>query len=456
MKSTLGEESTFLRQAPGHARLCATGALSSATLNRFQGVLSACSQRFPISRRDPVGCPAADARRNSRRSVAHDVTTKAHRSRRARVSSRRSEVRSQPAPSARMARQRPPRPPRLLRRSRPRNPPPTKTPRMRPVKAPRGKPRRMRAAPVAASAAQAARSIRMRARPMRRARAPHAKPRRTPASGRPFRSPSISAKIGRMKWPNESDEYRRARDELLAGELELRRSEEAVAAQRRALPLGGEVPEDYVFDGGDGRCACQSSSRTARTRCFSTTSCSSRTSTATRSGRHARAARRSSTRSTGPRSTSRSRSTSPWSRRRRSSGFSRMRSHAAGGTHVCFRPRTTPSSADYNAESPDGAQTPIATVFTRRDGTIRHFWSSELFDAPTDPSQHPRHVDFMWPLWAMLDRTPEGRGTDWQPQLELARRCRYGIGEARARRDRGSARRRVVWTSTLGRWSKTP
>ena len=74
--------------------------------------------------------------------------------------------------------------------------------------------------------------------------------------------------------------------------------------------------------------------------------------------------------------------------------------------------------ADYNAESPDGAQWPIATVLTRSDGTIRHFWSSELFDAPTDPGQHPRHVDFMWPLWAMLDRTPEGRGTDWHPQLE--------------------------------------
>jgi predicted dithiol-disulfide oxidoreductase (DUF899 family) len=51
-------------------------------------------------------------------------------------------------------------------------------------------------------------------------------------------------------------------------------------------------------------------------------------------------------------------------------------------------------------------------------GTIRHFWSSELAGAPTDPGQYPRHVDFMWPLWAMLDRTPEGRGTGWRPQLE--------------------------------------
>ena len=51
-----------------------------------------------------------------------------------------------------------------------------------------------------------------------------------------------------MNWPNQTDEYRSARDALLQAEIELRRSEEAVAAQRRALPLGGEVTGDYVFD----------------------------------------------------------------------------------------------------------------------------------------------------------------------------------------------------------------
>jgi predicted dithiol-disulfide oxidoreductase (DUF899 family) len=47
-----------------------------------------------------------------------------------------------------------------------------------------------------------------------------------------------------MNRPNQADEYRRARDELLQAEIELRRQEEAVAAQRRALPLGGEVTGD--------------------------------------------------------------------------------------------------------------------------------------------------------------------------------------------------------------------
>jgi len=40
----------------------------------------------------------------------------------------------------------------------------------------------------------------------------------------------------------------------------------------------------------------------------------------------------------------------------------------------------------------------------------------ELLRAEID--LHPRHVDFMWPLWAVLDRTPEGRGTDWAPELD--------------------------------------
>lgn len=55
-----------------------------------------------------------------------------------------------------------------------------------------------------------------------------------------------------MNFPNESDAYRRARDELLQAEIELRRHEEKVAAQRRALPLGGEVTRDYIFDSPNG------------------------------------------------------------------------------------------------------------------------------------------------------------------------------------------------------------
>jgi len=56
-----------------------------------------------------------------------------------------------------------------------------------------------------------------------------------------------------VRFPGESEAYRSARDELLDDEIELRRQVEAVAAKRRDLPLGGEVPEDYVFVRRDGR-----------------------------------------------------------------------------------------------------------------------------------------------------------------------------------------------------------
>ena len=50
-----------------------------------------------------------------------------------------------------------------------------------------------------------------------------------------------------FRYPNESDEYRAARDALLDAEVKLRALTEEVAAQRRALPRGGKLAQDYVF-----------------------------------------------------------------------------------------------------------------------------------------------------------------------------------------------------------------
>ena len=52
-----------------------------------------------------------------------------------------------------------------------------------------------------------------------------------------------------VRFPNESAAYRAARTALLAEEIDLRRHLERVAAQRRALPPGGEVIGDYRFEG---------------------------------------------------------------------------------------------------------------------------------------------------------------------------------------------------------------
>ena len=53
--------------------------------------------------------------------------------------------------------------------------------------------------------------------------------------------------------PNESPQYRTARNALLAEEIALRRQVETVAKMRRGLPPGGEVKGDYCFKSEDGR-----------------------------------------------------------------------------------------------------------------------------------------------------------------------------------------------------------
>jgi predicted dithiol-disulfide oxidoreductase (DUF899 family) len=71
--------------------------------------------------------------------------------------------------------------------------------------------------------------------------APKASPRDMNEWRATLRDPNI-------KFPGESSEYRRARNELSEAEDEFRRLNEKVAAQRRALPVGGLLAEDYVFE----------------------------------------------------------------------------------------------------------------------------------------------------------------------------------------------------------------
>src|SRR5713101_8435111 len=75
-------------------------------------------------------------------------------------------------------------------------------------------------------------------------------------------------------------------------------------------------------------------------------------------------------------------------------------------------------SRDYFGVLPDGSEVPAFNVFTRRDGTIRHFWSGEMTGSTADPGQDPRGAPDPAPLWMVLDSTPEGRGADWYPKLD--------------------------------------
>jgi predicted dithiol-disulfide oxidoreductase (DUF899 family) len=221
-----------------------------------------------------------------------------------------------------------------------------------------------------------------------------------------------------MRFPGESEEYRSARDRLLQSEIELRRREESVAAQRRELPLGGEIPVDYEFDGVSGRVRLSELFEDGKDTLFlysfmfipgerglplegACPSCTSIIDGMDGAAQHLAQQVSFVVVAKAP--------IEQFAAHAQSRGWRHARLLSSGGSTF---------NRDYLAENEQGAQLPIAHVFARRDGTIHHFWSSELFDAPTDPGLHPRHVDFMWPLWAALDRTPGGRGIDWHPRLE--------------------------------------
>jgi predicted dithiol-disulfide oxidoreductase (DUF899 family) len=71
-------------------------------------------------------------------------------------------------------------------------------------------------------------------------------------------------------------------------------------------------------------------------------------------------------------------------------------------------------------ETPAGDQRPMLNVFHRDGDTIRHFWGSELFYAPSEPGQDPRHIGTLEPVWNLFDLTREGRPADWDEQLHYS------------------------------------
>jgi predicted dithiol-disulfide oxidoreductase (DUF899 family) len=217
-------------------------------------------------------------------------------------------------------------------------------------------------------------------------------------------------------FPGESTEYRAARDRLLEAEVELKRHTEAVAAMRRELPPGGFVPQDYVFGQDDGEVRLSelfgSEHDTLVIYSFMygpeaerpCPSCTSILDSLDGAARHLpqRVALAVVAKSPSP----------------------RIRAFALerGWRHLrLLSSAKNDYNRDYQAETSDGSQMPILNVFTRRGGEVRHFWATELLHVPLDAGQEPRHVDFIWPIWNVLDATPAGRGTDWTPRLEYER-----------------------------------
>ena len=211
-----------------------------------------------------------------------------------------------------------------------------------------------------------------------------------------------------IRHPGESADFRAARQALLVEEIELKRHMERVAEQRRALPPGAVVAKNYEFVAEGGQ-----------TVTFEDLF-----------GAHPTLAVYSFM--YGP---------------QRQNPCPMCTSHMGAYDHkiadleqrmgiafiarspierlVAFKaargwkhlPVFSDMSGAYTRDwvHPDDADFPAYNVFTRRDGTIRHFWSEEMTEA--DPGQDPRCAIEMDALWLTLDSTPEGRDPNWRPRL---------------------------------------
>src|SRR5712692_2266910 len=62
------------------------------------------------------------------------------------------------------------------------------------------------------------------------------------------RAGTTARPLHEIRFSGESSRYRAARNGLLKDEMELRAQLEKVSSRRRQLPVGGAIPEDYVFD----------------------------------------------------------------------------------------------------------------------------------------------------------------------------------------------------------------
>jgi predicted dithiol-disulfide oxidoreductase (DUF899 family) len=240
-----------------------------------------------------------------------------------------------------------------------------------------------------------------------------------------------------IAFPGESVEYRAARNRLLEEEINLRRAMESVAAARRNLPPGGLVPEDYVFDALDSTGTptkiklsqlfgpdqnslliynfmfprqpqderpgpTQGATAQLKREDTPCPSCTALLDSLDRTAKHAAAAGLNFVVI----------AKAPIDRiatYAQERGWSNLRLLSAANNNF---------KRDYHAESPEGFQLPLITVFRRNGDQIRHFWTSEILFAPCDPGQDPRHAGTIDEIWNLFDFTPEGRPACWDEQVE--------------------------------------
>jgi predicted dithiol-disulfide oxidoreductase (DUF899 family) len=206
--------------------------------------------------------------------------------------------------------------------------------------------------------------------------------------------------MSETRYPNESQEYRDARDELLKAEQELIDKTRSVAEKRRSLPLGGELKEDYVFQwANEGKVGEKvkfselfGDKNTLLLYSFMfgpnwDNPCPSCTSLMDGFDR-------------------------TWYQVSRDAAFAAIAKAPADKINAWASERgwtqipllsgfESPYQADYKCQGEtDDMQLPVMHVFTKKDGKIYHFWGTETMS---------NHVDTVWPYWNLMDFTPEGR-----------------------------------------------
>lgn len=223
--------------------------------------------------------------------------------------------------------------------------------------------------------------------------------------------PEELARRSRSRFPGESDEYRRARTELLADEIELRRRIQRVAAKRRELPPGPEA-KDYRFLDEQGRDISLADLFGRHDTLFTyfwmygpererpCPMCTSFVGSLDIPARDIE--QRLSIAIVGR---------SPVARQlafARERGWSNLKFYQTVGDDF---------GRDIGALTDDGEGAAVL-VWTRDGGTVRLFWMAEGGSETADPGFDPHLAPDPTPLWNILDWTPEGRGTDWYPSLD--------------------------------------
>jgi predicted dithiol-disulfide oxidoreductase (DUF899 family) len=216
-----------------------------------------------------------------------------------------------------------------------------------------------------------------------------------------------------VRIAGESEAYRAARTVLLAEEIELRRHIERVAALRRTLPPGAPVSGDYRFEAEDGVTDFAGLFAGKQTLAIYSYMFGPQRERPCPMCTNLLGAWEGNAADIGQRLSLVAVARSPierlvaWKAER---GWKDLRlvSDLSGAY-----------SRDYFGVLPDGSEIPSLNIFTRRDGTIRHFWSAEMSNTSADPGQDPRGTPVSYaPLWNMLDTTPEGRDPKWYPSLD--------------------------------------